>query len=223
MVLVTPPSNGIHLMLRLCLCCRLVALAHDPHPQIAACPEGTEAASLDIAKAYCNSPILPNHKKYLPVYWRDRVYVQHVAIEGLATAGGIQGTVADACLQILEYHGIKPVVKWVDDFVLFRELLPKLTPNSTTSFPYNLADILSITHPLSIPWHDVFKKGQDFASSFNYISFTWDIKQRTVHVPLEKWIRAINKIQYALSSLTLTRHDTTSTHGYPPAPHLHLL
>ena len=141
------------------------------------------------------------------------MYVQHVAIEGLATAGGIQGTVADACLQILEYHGIKPVVKWVDDFVLFREPLPKLTPNSTTFFPYNLADILSMTRPLGIPWHDVSKKGQDFTSSFDYVGFTWDIKQRTVHVPSEKQIHAINKIQYALSSPTLTCHDTASTHG----------
>jgi len=48
-----------------------------------------EAVSLDIAKAYRNSPIPPNHKKYLCILWKGGIYVQHVAIEGLATAGGI--------------------------------------------------------------------------------------------------------------------------------------
>src|SRR5882724_2077263 len=28
---------------------------------------------------------------YLCMYWKNNIYVQHVAIEGLATAGGIQG------------------------------------------------------------------------------------------------------------------------------------
>ena len=80
-------------------------------PQIATCPPGTEVASLDLTKAYWNSPILHGHKKYLPIQWHDHVFVQHVAIEGLATAGGIQGTVADMCLAIVDFHGIKPTVK----------------------------------------------------------------------------------------------------------------
>src|SRR5882672_5977216 len=58
--------------------------------QVSSCPIGTEAASLDIAKAYRNSPIAPCHKKYLCVLWKGLVYMKHIAIEGLATAGGIQ-------------------------------------------------------------------------------------------------------------------------------------
>ena len=65
--------------------------------QVSACPVGMEAASLDIAKAYQNSPIIAQHKQYLAVMWRQAIYVQHVAIEGLATAGGIQGNVACMC------------------------------------------------------------------------------------------------------------------------------
>ena len=77
-----------------------VVLIHLTIVPITSCPAGTEAASLDITKAYRNSPILPKHKKYLPIFWRNKVYIQHVAIEGLATASGIQGTIADACLRI---------------------------------------------------------------------------------------------------------------------------
>ena len=51
--------------------------------------------------------------------WNDHIYVQHVAIEGLATARGIQGSIADACVALLKSAGIHPVVKWVDDFVFF--------------------------------------------------------------------------------------------------------
>ena len=94
--------------------------------------------------------------------WEKKIYVQHVAIEGLATAGGIQGTIADACVALLKWRGIEPVLKWVDDFVLFR--LPSPTTTTARSpalntldlhFPYDLATILEFTAPLGIPWHPV--------------------------------------------------------------------
>ena len=78
--------------------------------QISSCPDSTQATSLDISKAYRNSPILPEHKHYLLIIWRDSVYVQHVAIEGLAMARGIQGSLADACVLILKHQGIGPAV-----------------------------------------------------------------------------------------------------------------
>src|SRR5882672_7587553 len=100
-------------------------------PQVSSCPDGTEAGSLDISKAYRNSPIIPRHKRYLCVFWKGDVYVQHVAIKGLATAGGIHGNVADATVAILKYHNIEPTVKWVDDFVFFPIPCLPLEPNSS--------------------------------------------------------------------------------------------
>ena len=44
-------------------------------------------------------------------------YVQHVAIEGLATVGGIQGKIADTTIDVLKFHEVEPVIKWVDDFI----------------------------------------------------------------------------------------------------------
>ena len=41
-------------------------------------------------------------------------------IGGLATTGGIQGNISDACVLILKHHSIHPTVKWVDDFIFFR-------------------------------------------------------------------------------------------------------
>ena len=180
-------------------------------PQIASCPVGTEAAALDIAKAYRNSPILPKHKHYLLILWHDRVFIQHIAIEGLATAGGIQGTVANACLQILAHHNIKPVVKWVDDFIFFREpaLSPSSRPNPNHPSPvqYNLSDVFMITNPLGIPWHHISKKGQDFAPHFCYIGFHWDIAAKSVSVPEDKRFQALQKLTSVINADSLYLRD----------------
>ena len=71
------------------------------------------------------------------------MYVQHIAIEGLATTGGIQGNIADASLTILKHHKVKPAVKWVDDLVFFRVPLPCVGPPlSPPCFKFGLKKIL---------------------------------------------------------------------------------
>ena len=165
-----------------------------------------EAASLDITKAYWNLPILPRHKKYLPILWLDPVFVQHVAIEGLVTTGGIQGTIADA-LGILDFHGIRPTIKWVDDFIFFRELTYLL---GCPQFHYNLSDILVLTKPLGIPWHSISKKGQDFTFHFNCVRFHWDISTKCVPVPHGKQLCAIGKVVAILTTETLSTWDILS-------------
>jgi hypothetical protein len=96
---------------------------------------------------------------------------------GLATAGGIQGTIADAVIDILGGFGFKPTIRWVDDIICFRE--PSGPPSSQPyedvplqqgtphpfSYAYNLLNITERSDPLGIPWHPVDIKGQDFAFS----------------------------------------------------------
>jgi len=138
---------------------------------------GTEAASLDITKAYQNSPICPEHKKYLCIYWKEAIYVLHVTIEGLSTAGGIQGSRADATVAVLKYHAFEPTIKWVDDFMFFWTPTLLVLPGQHPTFLYDLSTIFNITDPLGIPWNPVSKKGHDFRSSFIYVGFCWDILQ----------------------------------------------
>ena len=131
--------------------------------QIACCPPGMQATTLDMVQAYRNSLIILAHKKYLVVSWNDGIYVQHNAIEGLCLASGIQGTPADACIEILCMNGIHPVFKWVNDFIIFHSpsLLP--LPDDVPHYNYDLLSVFHITDQLGIPWHAVTKKGQDFA------------------------------------------------------------
>ena len=155
-------------------------------------------------------PKFPNSSQtqhYLPILWCGRVFIQHVAIEGLATAGGIQGTVTDTCLRILAHHNIKPVAKWVDDFIFFQELalLPssQAKPNQPSPFQYNLSDVFAITNPLGIPWHNILKKGQDFTPHFSYVGFHWDIAAKSVSVPKDKCFRALQKLTSVINTDSL--------------------
>src|SRR6266481_9627667 len=197
--------------------CILFMLLTDHRSNICICSARIAAASLDIAKAYRNSLISPAHKCYLPVMWKDLIYVQHVAIEGLATAGGIQGMIADTCIALLKWKGIHPVVKWVDDFVFFQFPQSSSTlPNDCTahSYSYDLNSILEFTAPLGIPWHPIANKGQDCLSTFSYIGFIWDISARTVSVSDEKHLRVLNKVNLFLSTLNskVKRHKVASVH-----------
>jgi len=191
-------------------------LVIDIFPKLATCPSNMEAASLDIAKAYRNSPIIPAHKKYLCVYWKEFVYVQHVAIEGLSTAGGIQGTVADATIDILKAHDIGPTIKWVDDFIFFRQpVQSSLSIDSHPIFSFDLSSIFNITIPLGIPWHPLAKKGHNFQSFFSYVGFEWDIPSRSVSISTAKRLRILSKVSTLLSvpHPRINKKTVTSIHG----------
>ena len=150
--------------------------------------------------------------------WRQGIYVQHVAIEGLATAGGIQGNVTDACVAILNWHGIKPVVKWVDNFIFFcTPVMP--SPGHAASlphmYPYDLNRILALTTPLGIPWHPISCKGQDFSTTFSYVSFSWDLAVCMVTIPDEKRLRVIKKLSLFICNAPnkVKRRDVASIQG----------
>ena len=82
-----------------------------------------------------------------------------------------------------------------------------------TFFAYDLNDVFSVTKPLGIPWHNISKKGQDFAPHFDYVGFSWNIIKRSVTVPDEKRLRAIAKPRYILSASTHSQRDVASIHG----------
>ena len=77
--------------------------------------------------------------------WENSIYMQHIAIERLAMAGGIQGNVVDATIALLKFHGVEPAIKWVDDFIFFRSpMVSTLGTSSPPSFTFNLMTIKQI-------------------------------------------------------------------------------
>ena len=159
---------------------------------------------MDIQKAFCASPLLPAHKCFVPIYWRDHVYVDHVVPFGLATAGGIQGVIVNAIVDILAAFGIEPTFKWVDDFLFVREPIP-LGPDSegdhTLQYPFNIDDIKRCTAPLGIPWHDLDSKGQDFSFNVEYVGFDWDLLNKVVKLPERKRLQYFTHLLSFISNL----------------------
>jgi hypothetical protein len=151
-------------------------------------PPSTEAATLDIECAYRNSMIAAKHKAYMAVMWLSMIYVEHCAVFSLTPAGGIQGTPANAAVEIFKFKGIDHIIKWVDDFAFFRIPIHSFSNGSHTvyTYHYDLATIHSISAPLGIPWHPVSSKGQDFAATFEYAGFGWDLRARSVSLPDKK-------------------------------------
>jgi hypothetical protein len=75
--------------------------------------------------------------------------------------------------------GVRPAMKWVDDFVLFRfpvlhgEDQMILDSWDEFQYSYNLEGEKRMIAPLGIPWHTM--KGQDFAFNFPYLEFWWSL------------------------------------------------
>ena len=80
---------------------------------------------------------------------------------------------------------------------------------------YDLNDILIFTVPLGIPWHPISQNRQDFAFTFNYVGFSWDLAVHTVAIPDEKWLPVIEKIITFVhnASNKVQRHKVGSVQG----------
>ena len=141
---------------------------------------------------------MPDHKRFIVVYFEGFLYLDHNVPFGLGSASGIQGEIADATVDIWYSLDVHPVVKWVDDFTIFR--FPRLN-GPFSDGPFNYAyDLKSVKHmisPLGVPWHPT--KGQDFAYNFSYIGFEWDLTTKSVQLSTEKRIKHIAKVSVFLS------------------------
>src|SRR5882724_1124479 len=88
---------------------------------------GTQSACMDIKAVFRNSPIYPLHQPFCVIWWDSAFFVDHVFLFGLATAPGVQGCVADATVDLLEFWGVAPVFKWVDNFSFMHEPCSMIT------------------------------------------------------------------------------------------------
>src|SRR5882724_3542878 len=108
------------------------------------CPPSSQGTCLDIVSAYHNSLLLPAHKAYVVSMWQGLIYVDHCTMEGLSSAGNIQGALTDALIKIFKARSIPRVLKWVDDFVFFCTPKPSESPSPTDlQYSYDITTILS--------------------------------------------------------------------------------
>ncbi|VDB90881.1 unnamed protein product [Peniophora sp. CBMAI 1063] len=137
-------------------------------------PPGTMAATFDISAAYRITPIRPDQQHVLCVTWRGKVYIDRAACFGMASSSGIFGAIADMLVAIYKASGYRVVLKWVDDFVVFR------LPGDS----FSEEDFVHLTSALGVPWS--VAKTRSFAYRQKYIGFIWDLVRKTVAMPEEK-------------------------------------
>jgi hypothetical protein len=172
------------------------------------CPDGTEAATLDVDSAFRCCPILPSQQRNFVIHWNDRYYVDHDAPFGATSAGGVFGRVADAKSEILKSKGIGPSKNWVDDFVFFRFPI-LLIP--TPLFSYSLTDIYALAKHLGWPWKE--SKTRPFSTEFKYLGFIWNLMTKTVQIPEQKKLRYVEKLKPWQNGRKFIKKDVESLLG----------
>lgn len=105
-------------------------------------PPGCIAATFNISAAYHLTPIWPNQKNALCIFWKGKVYVDCAAMFSLSSSTGVFGTVADMLAAIYWTAGFGTLMKWVDDFLVI--WLPGQT--------WTEEDFTSLTKNIGAPW-----------------------------------------------------------------------
>lgn len=148
---------------------------------VAHAPRGTQVSVFDVDSAYRNIPIHPSEQAHFCVAWDGLIYINHCVAFGSASSAGLFGRVADAFVAIVKARGAQQVLKWVDDIIFFR--YPS-SSHSPLSYSYDSSLVFSTAAYLGLPWS--FPKFADFADSFTYLGFLWNIPARTVEIPASK-------------------------------------
>lgn len=148
---------------------------------VAGAPVGTQVAVFNVDSAYRNIPITPAEQAHFCVSWSNQIYVDHCVAFGSASSAGLFGRVADAFVAIVKARGAQQVLKWVDDIIFFRYPINSASP---FSYSYTSKLVFDTASYLGLPWS--LPKFKDFASSFTYLGFLWDIPNRTVQIPPSK-------------------------------------
>jgi len=163
--------------------------------QVSFAPPGTQGANLDIAAAYRNLPVLPDHRRYLCCQINGEYFMDHCFPFGACSAHNRLGITIDAVVDILEAVGISPVPKWADDLFPIRYAdRSYVNANGHTIFHYryNLSSFKEVLAPLCIPWHA--SKWNDFSSTPIYLGLVWDFDCHTVALAEPKRLKYLSKV-----------------------------
>lgn len=152
-------------------------------------PDGTEVAVFDVKAAHRRIPVLPWQQAFYVIAWMGLVALNFCCQFGAASSSGLWGRLADAFRVIFLHHfPTSHALNWADDFIFWRYRRPD------GLFDLCEDDIYRLAARLGWPWSR--KKTKSFASRFNYLGFTWDLRAKTVEITPEKkakYLRATEK------------------------------
>ena len=86
---------------------------------ILALGRGTELVKIDLKNAYRIIPIHPDDRQFLGISWEGHVYIDQCLPFGLRSAPKIFTAFADALAWVLRSQGVRYLLHYLDDFLLF--------------------------------------------------------------------------------------------------------
>ncbi|PLW28865.1 hypothetical protein PCASD_20070 [Puccinia coronata f. sp. avenae] len=145
-----------------------------------------QLAIFDWAKAYCQIPTAASQWPYLMV----KDFNSNLILDTRITFGGVAGCGSfgrpfDTWTKVMAHEfDLVKVFRWVDDNLFFK------TPESTTC----MADIVARSNTLGVKTNN--GKFAEFADKQKFISFVWNAKEKTVHLPEGKLFDRVQQLKH---------------------------
>ena len=161
-------------------------------------------AKADIQSAYRMVPIHPSQYHLLGFKWRDNYYYDKFLPMGMAESCAIFELISDSIVHIMHTHGIKNIVKVLDDFLI----LEKTQIDCNCS----LQKFIYICSELGIPLVPE-KTSKSSSTNITFLGVELDTIAMTAKLPPEKLLRYGSHISSLLSAESTTLRELQTIIG----------
>ncbi|QRV80638.1 site specific recombinase, phage integrase family protein [Ceratobasidium sp. AG-Ba] len=178
---------------------------------VALAPPGSVAATCDVDAAYRQMPVHPEDRHQTVVHWKGCFFIDKCVPFGAASSNGIFGRCGDAAKHIYSKLGFGQIFKWVDDYIFLQ--CPETTRDLSAPRPpfADLNAIYAVADQLGWPWKKA--KTRPFATTFAYLGFEWDLRNRRVSIPTAKRQKYTSQISVWRSKPKVSLKDTQEVIG----------
>lgn len=170
--------------------------------QVAVALLSIQACCFDIKSFHHTCPVIPEHKPFLVVNFKDNFYIDYAFFFGARPASDNSNQIGNALINIwsAEIGDNGMFFKLKDNINCF--YFPnshRLFHNNSLLYAHNRNSVLDLVLFLNVPWHPE-KSGTKFCNNFSFISFAWDLLQRCVALPEKKHIKYLTYVISVIKS-----------------------
>ena len=166
---------------------------------------GTQLVKMDLRDAYRMIPIHPEDQHLLAIQWQGMTFVDKALPFGLRSAPKVFSAVADAMAWILFNRGIRFLLHYLDDFLFVGSPC-----SSEASIARARAEATFEDLGVPVATH----KTEGPATRITFLGIVIDTQSFTLSLPEEKLLRVRQKVQMAISRVSLTRRELESLLGH---------
>lgn len=201
----SPHGSSVNAGISPALCSLHYASVDDAVRTIQRLGKDTELIKLDIKEAYRIVPVHPADYHLLGIRWADNVYIDRSLPFGLRSAPKLFNAVADTIAWVLNCHGIKDQLHYLDDFLFFA--LP-----GTQLGAHILATVLDIFKRLGIPV--AAHKTEGPSCILVFLGILINTHTSELHLPSDKLTRLKDLIEVWSHKKSCSKQDLESFLGH---------